>query len=270
MSDNNSPGFTPHSDEELARLLEQQMQAMRAAQAQPAHPVEQVQEAIELPAVVEEQSDEDDGIDSLFGALLDDSTEEEPETDAQDAQDAQEVFVVPEPVSYESLDHTQPISYIPPVVTQETEVEEIIVEEIVVEEIVESQTFAESSVAQTVVVEEILEVEPVSEDPHDVASRILNDISADGAVSATVVAASAAVNPVPQMFGEAPASTEHIQAESGGLETPPKTYSPHSHEELEVPSDLTESQQILRLKPVNSQAPKPTFDELVFGFNLED
>lgn len=276
MSDNNTSGFTPHSDEELARLLEQQMQAMRAAQAQPSQSVASP-EPETIPETSSEfvleqtaESVEDDGIDSLFGALLDDSVDEVAEPEV-----APEIFVVPEPVSYDNLDHTQPISYIPNETVEEVVVEEVTIEEIIVEQTSDGHIESAEIAVEAIVVEEVIEVEPLSEDPHDVASRVLNEISADGAVAATTVAATAAANPIPQMFGEVPevVSPEVVAPVPVAAiveQAPPVSYEPQNEVEEAGVEYLSESQQILRLKPVNSVAPKLSFDELVFGFNQED
>lgn len=249
---------------------------MRAAQAQPSQSVASP-EPETIPETssefVLEQTDEsvdDDGIDSLFGALLDDSVDEVAEPEV-----APEIFVVPEPVSYDNLDHTQPISYIPNETVEEVVVEEVTIEEIIVEQTSDGHIESAEIAVEAIVVEEVIEVEPLSEDPHDVASRVLNEISADGAVAATTVAATAAANPIPQMFGEVPevVSPEVVAPVPVAAiveQAPPVSYEPQNEVEEVGVEDLSESQQILRLKPVNSVAPKLSFDELVFGFNQED
>jgi hypothetical protein len=250
--------FQPHSDEELARLLEEQMRLMRgtapAAQT-PVPPAEQVEVSpspiVESPGpefdVVEET--EDTGIDELFGALLEDTSE---------------VVVVQEkvveqfqPVVDEStLEHTQPITYI--------------AEETVTAAVIDDQ----------VVVEDVL-VEEVVEDAQVIAERILSEISVDGVVVATTIAETAGPEPIPQMFGEAPVSQPVPVVAPPVLispvqEAPPVEYSvPVVEEVVEevVEVDVVAETEVPRVRsnnPLSSFAPRPTFDELVFGANSDD
>ena len=257
MSEEQS-SFQPHSDEELARLLEEQMRLMRgtapAAQT-PVPPAEQVEvspsSVVESPGpefdVVEEA--EDTGIDELFGALLEDTSE---------------VVVVQEkvveqfqPVVDEStLEHTQPITYIA------------------------EETVTEAVIDDHVVVEDVL-VEDVVEDAQVIAERILSEISVDGVVVATTIAETAGPEPIPQMFGEAAVSQPVPVVAPPVLispvqEAPPVEYSvPIVEEVVEevVEVDVVAETEVPRVRsnnPLSSFAPRPTFDELVFGANSDD
>ena len=257
MSEEQS-SFQPHSDEELARLLEEQMRLMRgtapAAQT-PVPPAEQVEvspsSVVESPGpefdVVEEA--EDTGIDELFGALLEDTSE---------------VVVVQETVVEQfqpmvdesTLEHTQPITYI--------------AEETVTAAVIDDQ----------VVVEDVL-VEDVVEDAQVIAERILSEISVDGVVVATTIAETAGPEPIPQMFGEAPVSQPVPVVAPPVLispvqEAPPVEYSvPIVEEVVEevVEVDVVAETEVPRVRsnnPLSSFAPRPTFDELVFGANSDD
>ena len=257
MSEEQS-SFQPHSDEELARLLEEQMRLMRgtapAAQT-PVPPAEQVEvspsPSVESPGpefdVVEEA--EDTGIDELFGALLEDTSE---------------VVVVQETVVEQfqpmvdesTLEHTQPITYI--------------AEETVTAAVIDDQ----------VVVEDVL-VEDVVEDAQVIAERILSEISVDGVVVATTIAETAGPEPIPQMFGEAAVSQPVPVVAPPVLispvqEAPPVEYSvPVVEEVVEevVEVDVVAETEVPRVRsnnPLSSFAPRPTFDELVFGANSDD
>ncbi|AXE54622.1 hypothetical protein [Aurantimicrobium sp. MWH-Uga1] len=258
MSEEQQPSFQPHSDEELAHLLEEQMRLMRgtapAAQT-PVPPTEQVEVTpspfVESPGpevdVAEEA--EDTGIDELFGALLEDTSE---------------VVVVQEtvveqfqPVVDEStLEHTQPITYIA------------------------EETVTAAVIDDHVVVEDVL-VEDVVEDAQVIAERILSEISVDGLVVATTIAETAGPEPIPQMFGEVLVSQPVPVVAPPVLispvqEAPPVEYSVPVVEEvveevLEV--DVVAETEVPRVRsnnPLSSFAPRPTFDELVFGANSDD
>ena len=257
MSEEQS-SFQPHSDEELARLLEEQMRLMRgtapAAQT-PVPPAEQVEvspsSVVESPGpefdVVEEA--EDTGIDELFGALLEDTSE---------------VVVVQETVVEQfqpmvdesTLEHTQPITYIA------------------------EETVTAAVIDDHVVVEDVL-VEDVVEDAQVIAERILSEISVDGVIVATTIAETAGPEPIPQMFGEAPVSRPVPVVAPPGLispvhEAPPVEYSvPIVEEVVEevVEVDVVAETEVPRVRsnnPLSSFAPRPTFDELVFGANSDD
>lgn len=261
MSDEEQTSFQPHSDEELARLLEEQMRAMRAGSpAAPASPV--THEPPAAPPVVEplasapEQDEEaDTGIDELFGALLDDTAE---------------VSVVQErvveqfqPVVDEStLEHTQPITYI----AEETVTAAVIEDHVVVEDVV---------------------VEEVVEDAQVIAERILSEISVDGVVVATTIAETAGAEPIPQMFSEAPVSSPAPEVvapvAAPVFVTPGDALQPTEEDNL-VPAEEAvivdeisvveemeaEVPRVRSNNPLSSFAPRPSFDELVFGANSDD
>lgn len=258
MSEEQQPSFQPHSDEELARLLEEQMRLMRgaapAAQT-PVPPAEQVQVSptpiVESPGTefdVTEEA-EDTGIDELFGALLEDTSE---------VVVVQETLVEQfQPVVDEStLEHTQPITYIA------------------------EETVTAAVIDDHVVVEDVL-VEDVVEDAQVIAERILSEISVDGVVVATTIAETAGPEPIPQMFGEAqvsqplPVVTPPVLI-SPMQEAPPVEYSvPVVEEVIEevVEVDVVAETEVPRVRsnnPLSSFAPRPTFDELVFGANSDD
>lgn len=258
MSEEQQPSFQPHSDEELARLLEEQMRLMQGtapAVQTPVPPAEQVEVTpspfVESPGpevdVAEEA--EETGIDELFGALLEDTSE---------------VVVVQEtvvdqfqPVVDEStLEHTQPITYIA------------------------EETVTAAVIDDHVVVEDVL-VEDVVEDAQVIAERILSEISVDGVVVATTIAETAGPEPIPQMFGEVLVSQPVPVVAPPVLispvqEAPPVEYSVPVVEEvveevLEV--DVVAETEVPRVRsnnPLSSFAPRPTFDELVFGANSDD
>lgn len=258
MSEEQQPSFQPHSDEELARLLEEQMRLMRGtapAVQTPVPPTEQVEVTpspfVEStgPEVDVAEEAEDTGIDELFGALLEDTSE---------------VVVVQEtvveqfqPVVDEStLEHTQPITYIA------------------------EETVTAAVIDDHVVVEDVL-VEDVVEDAQVIAERILSEISVDGVVVATTIAETAGPEPIPQMFGEVLVSQPVPVVAPPVLispvqEAPPVEYSVPVVEEvveevLEV--DVVAETEVPRVRsnnPLSSFAPRPTFDELVFGANSDD
>lgn len=290
MSDNSESTFQPHSDEELARLLEEQMRAMRSSQPVPApQPVApEVAEAFtpapvdqsEVESVVEKEL----GIEELFGALLEDTTDI-PVVQAAEVVE-EEIFV---PTVDESLlEHTQPIAYIHEEVTEVVEVEDqIIIEEKVIDEVIDDN--------HSVVEETITEV--VIEDAHIVAERVLSEISIDGEIVATTIATSAGADPIPQMFGEAiystPAAEETIQVDpipAAVMDfTPAETEveveevqaveelfeSNDSVDEVVVQAEAAEEAEedtphFRSTHTINSFAPRPSFDELVFGVKLDD
>ncbi|MEY4533550.1 MAG: hypothetical protein RI926_1319, partial [Actinomycetota bacterium] len=170
MSDNSESTFQPHSDEELALLLEEQMRAMRSAApiTSPQPVVSNLSESEQASALAAEA---ELGIDDLFGALLEDTTDIPVVVDIEE-----EVLFVPS-VDESLLEHTQPLTYI----------QEDIVEVAVVDD--------------HVIVEETI-VEEVIEDAHVIAERVLSEISIDGEIVATTVAETAGADPIPDMFGE--------------------------------------------------------------------
>ncbi len=250
MTDNSESTFQPHSDEELARLLEEQMRAMRSAQ--PITSPQPIAAFTPEPAVVDNGT-EDLGIDDLFGALLEDTTDI-PVVQAE----VEEVLFVPS-VDESTLEHTQPITYI-----QEDVVEVAVIDE-------------------HIVVEETI-VEAVIEDAHVIAERVLSEITVDGEIVATTISETAGADPIPQMFGEvvveatiaveeAPiAFPEPVPASSLGYVSDvvieDNTVEFISEEVTVV--DEVELPQIRMSNPINSFAPRPTFDELVFGVKSDD
>lgn len=262
MSEQNESTFQPHSDEELARLLEEQMRALRAEApvmtSQPEMdfspvPVSEAQEEI-VPT-------EELGIDDLFGALLEDTS------DIPVIQVVEEEIIQLPPIDESSLEHTQPITYI-----REDVVEAAIVEDhIVVEETV---------------------VEEVIEDAHVIAERVLSEISVDGELFATTISETAGADPVPQMFGfaevaepvpapvpAAPAFSavvaEEVVAEENFdifEEAAAEAVTEVVVEDVIVEEvlEIVDAPQLRMNNPINSFAPRPTFDELVFGVKSDD
>lgn len=253
MAENTESTFQPHSDEELARLLEEQMRVMRSAQpitaSQPVAPV--VPQPLESQAVV--AAEEVGGIDDLFGALLEDTTD----IPLVQVVEVEEIFVPS--VDDNTLAHTQPITYI----------HEEVVDVVVVDD--------------HIVVEDFV-VEEVSEDAHVIAERILSEISSDGEIVATTISETAGSDPIPLMFGEAVVS-EHVVAPVFAASM---NFSPEGViledvaleesvvEDLvgeTVASEESETPQLRSTNPINhinSFAPRPTFDELVFGVKSDD
>ncbi|MDH6278255.1 hypothetical protein M2118_001232 [Aurantimicrobium minutum] len=249
MTDNSESTFQPHSDEELARLLEEQMRAMRSAQPITApQPVAAFTSEPVAPAAGEEL-----GIDDLFGALLEDTT------DIPVVQEivVEEIFVPS--VDESTLEHTQPITY----------VHEDVVEAAVVED--------------HIIVEETV-VEAVIEDAHVIAERVLSEISIDGEIVATTISETAGSDPIPQMFGEAVVS-EPVAAPVFAASmsyTPEPAIFDEVRVEDEVVEDVIveevvveefEAPQLRSTNPINhinSFAPRPSFDELVFGVKSDD
>ena len=249
MTDNSESTFQPHSDEELARLLEEQMRAMRSAQPITApQPVAAFTSEPVAPAAGEEL-----GIDDLFGALLEDTT------DIPVVQEivVEEIFVPS--VDESTLEHTQPITYI----------HEDVVEAAVVED--------------HIIVEETV-VEAVIEDAHVIAERVLSEISIDGEIVATTISETAGSDPIPQMFGEAVVSEPVVAPVFAASMS--YTPEPVILDEVLVDDDVVvdviveevvveefEAPQLRStnaINHINSFAPRPSFDELVFGVKSDD
>lgn len=300
MTENTGSSFEPLSDEQLARLLEDQMRAMRGeAPAAPPTPEIYSPSAVEEPAPVFEPAveeilphvqdeEEDEGIAALFGALLEDTTELEQVSDI-----AVEEVVVAEVVDFDSLGHTQPITYL--------------TEEIVTAAVVDEHLIVEDTVVEEVFTEPVIFDEVVVEDAHVIAARVISEISIDGEVVATTVAATAGVDPIPHMFGDV-SSEDHVPApveqpsafadvftaavvaetvsadplisESVPETVPPQEaveefapafYTPAVEEEyVEVVTEEFTPPVFRSSSPVSSFAPRPSFDELVFGVSSED
>lgn len=299
MTENTGSSFEPLSDEELARLLEEQMRALRgeapviSVATEPvitSDPAPIFEPAVEEVPLNVEQEEEDEGIAALFGALLEDTSELEQVSDSVVTETVVSV------VDYDDLAHTQPITYFSEEVVSATVVDEhLVVEEIVVEEV-----FTEPVVFDDVIVE----------DAHLIAARVISEISIDGEVVATTVSATAGSEPIPQMFGDftdttvepdamtqvvSPAAvfaeaviaepilsplvseqTAEATTQSPERIEPTHTFASPVESELDPAehneaTTAEETGPLLRSNsPVSSFAPRPSFDELVFGVSSED
>ena len=265
MTENSESTFQPHSDEELARLLEEQMRVMRSAQPitapQPVTTFAPEPAEAEVAPVVEEEL----GIDDLFGALLEDTTDIPVVEDVV----VEEIFIPS--VDESTLEHTQPITYIH--------------EEVIEVEVVEDHVIVEETI-----------VEEIIEDAHVVAERVLSEISIDGEIVATTISETAGPDPIPQMFGEAVVN-ESVAAPVFAAAV---SYSPEVIEDVVVTEVVIEevifteaaSEEVVvedvvieesvevedvphfrstnPINNINSFAPRPSFDELVFGVKSDD
>ncbi len=277
MSDDSESTFRPHSDEELARLLEEQMRAMRSSA--PITAPQPTVSAVPVESVVAAEVEEELGIDELFGALLEDTT------DIPVVQVEEEVVFIPS-VDESSLEHTQPITYI-----QEDVVEVAVIDE----QIVVEETITEAAIIDNHIVVEETVVEEVIEDAHVIAERILSEISIDGEIVATTISATAGADPIPLMFGEAAASAPiaaPVFAASMSYTPEPVVIEEDIIVDEVVPEDNTEEEVAVEavvvdevvveefeapvfrstnpINHINSFAPRPTFDELVFGVKSDD
>lgn len=276
MTDNSESTFQPHSDEELARLLEEQMRAMRSSA--PITAPQPTVSAVHVEPVVAAEVEEELGIDELFGALLEDTT------DIPVVQ-VEEVVFIPS-VDESSLEHTQPITYI-----QEDVVEVAVIDE----QIVVEETITEAAIIDNHIVVEETVVEEVIEDAHVIAERILSEISIDGEIVATTISATAGADPIPLMFGEAAASAPiaaPVFAASMSY-TPEPVFieediivdevvlEDNTEEEVAVEAVVVDEVVVEEFEApvfrstnpinhINSFAPRPTFDELVFGVKSDD
>lgn len=221
MSEND---FQPHSDEELARLLEEQMKALRPLTS-PGAP--ERNDAVTSP----NQADADENaLDELFGALLDDSPSLVETTEV----------VSEKPVVDESaLGLTQPIEY----VSSQSEFDTVVSVEIE-EEIVLSSEVIES-------------VDTESSDIHAVAERVLQDIDTQGVVVATTVATTATSDPIPGMFGVGPdkAIPEMVNQ---------PTFEVSSHSDSAQLDSAAEFVRRVRRQDSGFTS-RPRFDDVVFG-----
>ncbi|MEG0161187.1 MAG: hypothetical protein RR714_02635 [Aurantimicrobium sp.] len=277
MTDNSESTFQPHSDEELARLLEEQMRAMRSSA--PITAPQPTVSAVPVEPVVAAEVEEELGIDELFGALLEDTT------DIPVVQVEEEVVFIPS-VDESSLEHTQPITYI-----QEDVVEVAVIDE----QIVVEETITEAAIIDNHIVVEETVVEEVIEDAHVIAERILSEISIDGEIVATTISATAGADPIPLMFGEAAASAPiaaPVFAASMSYTPEPVVIEEDIIVDEVVLEDNTEEEVAVEavvvdevvveefeapvfrstnpINHINSFAPRPTFDELVFGVKSDD
>lgn len=273
MSEETPSSFQPHSDEDLARLLEEQMRIMRGGAASAPQP-ETPEQTESFPAAPEpepraeysyapvepvfevSEEDGDSAIDELFGALLEDTTDIPVVEEVVVSEVVVEQF---QPVVDEvELEHTQPITTY---VAAETVTAAVIEDHVVVEDVV---------------------VEEVVEDAQVIAERILTEISVDGLVVATTVAETAGADPIPQMFGEAVVA-EVVEAPVVAQQpvyTPPLSVIEEvlvTEEVVEEPVAVAEAvpdeEYVPRVRsnnPLNTFAPRPSFDELVFGVHADD
>lgn len=260
--ENSESTFQPHSDEELARLLEDQMRAMRMVQTitspQPATSqlvVREEEPVIEL--LSDSPLEEELGIDALFGALLDNS---------------QEITVVTEVSSEDFLLEEE--------VTEEADVEVFIpsVEDMSLE-LTQPLTFIQEDIivadVSTLVVDTDEMTEQLEDDVHLVAERILAEISVDGEIFATTISATAGLDPIPQMFGEPEIKLAQAEAPVQ-LESSTFSESIAVVAEVVVVTEVAVEQESVLVQPhafstnhVHSFASRPSFDELVFGTNSE-
>ena len=223
MSEND---FQPHTDEELARLLEEQMKALRPTSAPT---VPERQDAITPSGSVDTS---ENALDELFGALLDDSPSLSP---ADPFEAASEKPVIDE----SALGLTQPIEYVSP------------------EPLVDSAVSVE-------VEEEVLSssdpLEPGDGDTSDVLAvteRVLQDIDTQGVVVATTIAATASPEPVPGMFGMGPS-----EAAPEMVNDSPATDLLQSNLTLQDQA----AEFVRRVNQQESGfATRPRFDDVVFG-----
>lgn len=272
MSDESESTFRPHSDEELARLLEEQMRAMRSSA--PITAPQPTVSAVSVEPEVAAETEEELGIDELFGALLEDTT------DIPVVQMVEEVVFIPS-VDESSLEHTQPITYI-----QEDVVEVAVVDE----QIVVEETITEAAIVDDHIVVEETVVEEVIEDAHVIAERVLSEISIDGEIVATTISQTAGADPIPQMFGEAvPSEPVAAPVFASAMSYTPQpvvieediivdeVVLEENTAEAEVVEEVVVEEfeaPVFRstnpINSINSFAPRPTFDELVFGVKSDD
>lgn len=278
MSEESESSFQPHSDEELARLLEEQMRAMRSS-APITAPQPTIVAAVE-ETVSEVESEDELGIDALFGALLEDTTDI-PVVQAE----AEETVDFPS-IDENSLEHTQPISYIHEDVVTVAEVDDLVVVE---------ESITEVAVIDDHIVVEETVVEDVIEDAQVIAERVLSEISIDGEIVATTISETAGPDPIPQMFVDTPVSetiAAPIAAASMSFTPEPVVTDEVIVAEEVIVNDIDNDEvvsevvvdepevieefeaPVLRstnpINNINTFAPRPTFDELVFGVKSED
>ena len=278
MSEESESPFQPHSDEELARLLEEQMRAMRSS-APITAPQPTIVAAVE-ETVSKVESEDELGIDALFGALLEDTT------DIPVVQvEAEETVDFPS-IDENSLEHTQPISFIQEDVVTVAEVDDLVVVE---------ESITEVAVIDDHIVVEETVVEDVIEDAQVIAERVLSEISIDGEIVATTISETAGPDPIPQMFVDSPVSetiAAPIAAASMSFTPEPVVTDEVIVAEEVIVNDIDNDEvvsevvvdepevieefeaPVLRstnpINNINTFAPRPTFDELVFGVKSED
>lgn len=222
MSEND---FQPHSDEELARLLEEQMKALRSSTSP------SVPEREEVFTSFEPADTNDTALDELFGALLDDSPPPAP-TGSPEAVDERPN------IDESALGLTQPIEY----VSAQSELAAVVS--------VESEEVILSS-------PNLLESEGSDiEDVHAVTERVLQDIDTQGVVVATTIAATASPEPVPGMFSVGPTQDNDIFIDALSVD-PASSESPQHDQAAEFVRRVS--------KDESSFHSRPRFDDLVFG-----
>lgn len=244
-----TPSFQPHSDEDLARLLEEQMRILRS-EAPASQPVAAEKPAEVFTPLTSEPAPEpafsvpvaeelpDSGIDELFGALLEDTSDV-----AVVREETVELF---QPVvNDEDLELTQPIP---------TLIHEEVVEVAEVDD-------------HVVMVEETTDV--VVEDAHVVAERVISAISLDGDVVAASVMETEWSEPIPSMFGDVEPIPAVIPAPVVADVVEPVTSV--VDEQITFVEEETFAVEISAPveNTVTSFGPRPSFDELVFGFQSE-
>jgi hypothetical protein len=222
MSEND---FQPHSDEELARLLEEQMKALRPSTS-PSIPEPQ-----DSTVSAELADTNDTALDELFGALLDDSPSPTPP-------DTQETVVEKPTIDESALGLTQPIEHVSP----HTDVEDDLSVE------------SEQDIMSASVITGFQETD--SEDVHVVAERVLNDIDTQGVVVATTIAATASPEPIPEMFGGGASEVNEMVVDSPAAK-PAFSGSPHQDQAAEFVRRVSRDE--------SGFTARPRFDDLVFG-----
>jgi hypothetical protein len=163
------------------------------------------------------------------------------------------------------------------------------------EQIVVEETITEAAIIDNHIVVEETVVEEVIEDAHVIAERILSEISIDGEIVATTISATAGADPIPLMFGEAAASAPiaaPVFAASMSYTPEPVVIEEDIIVDEVVLEDNTEEEVAVEavvvdevvveefeapvfrstnpINHINSFAPRPTFDELVFGVKSDD
>jgi hypothetical protein len=222
MSEND---FQPHSDEELARLLEEQMKALRPSTSTS---IPEPQDAISSP---EPADTNDTALDELFGALLDDSPSPTPP-------DTPETLVERPTIDESALGLTQPIEHVSPPIDAE---DALSVER-------------EQDIMSAAVITESQESD--IEDVHVVAERVLHEIDTQGVVVATTIAATASPEPIPEMFGGGAIEVNEMVVDSpaaiSALSGPPQ-------------QDLAAEFVRRVSRDESGFTARPRFDDLVFG-----
>ena len=222
MSEND---FQPHSDEELARLLEEQMKALRP----PTSP--SVTESQEVFASAETTETSENALDELFGALLDDSPSPTPRGTKES--------VAERPAIDESaLGLTQPIEYVSP----HTELDAVVSVKSK-EDLLSSPDLSET-------------LHSDSEDLHAVTERVLHDIDTQGVVVATTIAATASPEPVPGMFGGGATEANEMVIDSPTANLA-SSRSSHQDQAAEFVRRVSRDESVFTARP--------RFDDLVFG-----